>query len=57
MKIIGEGRYRTDEQKKNSSINYALNLGCVHVLNLGCETVDEVEDLAARIKQADRKAA
>jgi aryl-alcohol dehydrogenase-like predicted oxidoreductase len=57
MKIIGEGRYRTDEEKKNASINYALNLGCVHVLNVGCETLDEVDDLATRIKQVEKKTA
>ncbi|MBI4662598.1 MAG: aldo/keto reductase [Verrucomicrobia bacterium] len=57
MKIIGEGTFRNDEEKKNHSIGYALNLGCVHILNVGCESLAEVDDLAARIKQVERKAA
>lgn len=57
MKIIGEGRYRHDDAKKNASISFALNLGCVHVLNVGCESLDEVDDLAARIKQVEKKTA
>jgi len=57
MKIIGEGIFRNDEEKKNNSIGYVLGLGCVDVLNVGCETLAEVDDLAARIKLVERKAA
>ena len=57
MKIIGEGAFRNDEEKKNSSIRYALGLGCVDVLNVGCETLAEVDDLATRVKQVEKKAA
>jgi diketogulonate reductase-like aldo/keto reductase len=57
MKIIGEGRYRSDDAKKNASIRFALELGCVHVLNVGCESLEEVDDLAARIQQVEKKAA
>ena len=56
MKIIGEGRLRNDAEKRQASIKYALDLGCVDVLNVGCESVAEVEDLATRVKQVERPA-
>lgn len=54
---IGEGAFRNDEEKKNNSIRYPLGLGCVDVLNVGCETLAEMDDLAARVKQVERRAA
>jgi hypothetical protein len=56
MKIIGEGRLRNDEERKQASIKFALDLGCVDVLNVGCESVTEVDDLAANIKRVRRSA-
>jgi aryl-alcohol dehydrogenase-like predicted oxidoreductase len=56
MKIIGEGRLRNDEEKRSASIKYALTLGCVDVLNVGCESIAEVDDLAMRIRQVSRLA-
>jgi len=56
MKIIGEGRLRNDAEKRQASIKYALDLGCVDVLNVGCESAAEVDDLAARVKQVERPA-
>jgi len=56
MKIIGEGRLRDDPDKRQASIKFALELGCVDVLNVGCESIAEVEDLAASIKKVPRTA-
>jgi len=56
MKIIGEGRLRNDPERRQASIKFALELGCVDVLNVGCESIAEVEDLATRIKQVPRTA-
>jgi aryl-alcohol dehydrogenase-like predicted oxidoreductase len=56
MKIMGEGRLRNDDEKRDASVKFALNLGCVDVLNVGCESVAEVDDLAARVKRAERPA-
>jgi aryl-alcohol dehydrogenase-like predicted oxidoreductase len=51
MKIIGEGRLRNDDERKNQSIKYALNLGCVDILNVGFEKLEEVDDLAQRVRK------
>lgn len=53
MKIIGEGKLRNDEEKRQASIKYALNLGCVDVLNVGCETTAEIDDLASKVKAVE----
>ena len=49
MKIIGEGQFRSDGAKKDASIKFVLGLGCVDVLNVGCETPVEIDDIAARV--------
>ena len=51
MKIVGEGRLRNDDEKKNESIKYVLNLGCVDLLNVGFEKLEEVDDFASRVKK------
>ena len=48
MKIMGEGRLRTDDERRDASVRYALTLGCVDVLNVGCESLAEVTDAASR---------
>ncbi len=55
MKIIGEGRLRNDEEKRDASVKFALDLGCVDVLNVGCESIAEVDDLAARVRKVEQK--
>jgi aryl-alcohol dehydrogenase-like predicted oxidoreductase len=54
MKIMGEGRLRTDDERRDASVKYALTLGCVDVLNVGCENIAEVDDLAARVRRVER---
>ena len=45
MKIIGEGRFRNDADKKKASVEFALNGGCVDVLLVGCETLEELDEI------------
>ncbi|OHB64027.1 MAG: hypothetical protein A2Y76_03980 [Planctomycetes bacterium RBG_13_60_9] len=52
MKIIGEGDFRNSDEKRDESVRYVLNLGCVDAMVVGCETVEEVDDLAARVRKA-----
>lgn len=55
MKLIGEGMYRNDDEKRNRSLDYVLNLGYVDSLVVGCESVAELDDLAARIAGTSKK--
>jgi aryl-alcohol dehydrogenase-like predicted oxidoreductase len=51
MKIIGEGRLRNDEAKRDESVRFVLGLGCVDVLNVGFEKLEEVDDFADRVRK------
>lgn len=50
MKLVGEGRLRDDPEKRSESIRFVLGLGCVDVLNVGCESLAEIDDFAARVR-------
>ncbi len=54
MKIIGEGKLRNDPDKRQESVKYALSLGCVDVLNVGCESTAEVDDLTSKVEAVAR---
>ena len=51
MKIIGEGRLRNDDARRDESVRYALGLGCVHILNVGFEKAEEIDDFATRVRK------
>src|SRR5215472_5452923 len=55
MKLIGEGRLRNDEEKRSESARFVLGLGCVDVLNVGFEKVEEIDDFADRVRKVPRK--
>lgn len=56
MKIVGEGRLRNQPEQRTESVRYVLGLGCVDVLNVGCESTAEIDDLADRVKNVPRRA-
>jgi aryl-alcohol dehydrogenase-like predicted oxidoreductase len=56
MKIIGEGRLRNDDEKRDESVRYVLGLGCVDVLNVGFEKLSEVDDFETRVRKVPRTA-
>ena len=56
MKIIGEGRLRNDPERRAESVRYVLTLGCVDVLNVGCESTAELDDLAELVKRVPKPA-
>jgi len=56
MKIIGQGTFRDSDEKRDASVSYALNLGCVDSLLVGFETLAEIDDLAARVRKVQRPA-
>jgi aryl-alcohol dehydrogenase-like predicted oxidoreductase len=51
MKLIGEGRLRNDDARRDESVKFVLGLGCVDVLNVGFEKVEEIDDFAARVRK------
>ncbi len=51
MKIIGEGRLRNNDARRDESVKFVLGLGCVHILNVGFESVSEIDDFAARVRK------
>jgi aryl-alcohol dehydrogenase-like predicted oxidoreductase len=54
MKIIGEGKLRNDDEKKDASVRYAMKLGCVDILNVGFEQLEEIDDVAARVRKVEK---
>jgi aryl-alcohol dehydrogenase-like predicted oxidoreductase len=51
MKIMGEGRLSKDDARRDESVKFVLGLGCVHILNVGFESADQIDDLAARVRK------
>jgi aryl-alcohol dehydrogenase-like predicted oxidoreductase len=51
MKIVGEGKLRNEPAKLDESIRFVLQLGTVDILNVGCESLQDVDDFAARVKK------
>ncbi len=54
MKLIGEGQFRNSDEKRDESVKFALGLGCVNVLNVGFEKVEEIDDFAGRVRKVSR---
>lgn len=55
MKIIGAGKFRTSDLKRNNSIDFTLNLGCVDTMIVGFEKLEEVDDFAIRVQNTPRR--
>jgi aryl-alcohol dehydrogenase-like predicted oxidoreductase len=56
MKIIGEGKLRDDEEKKDQSIRYPWTQGLVDLVTVGFEKTAELDDFAVRLKQVPKTA-
>jgi aryl-alcohol dehydrogenase-like predicted oxidoreductase len=56
MKVMGEGKLRNDDEKRDQSVKYVLELGCVDILNVGFEKLEEVDDFDARVRKVKRAA-
>ncbi|MBA7712528.1 hypothetical protein ES703_121505 [subsurface metagenome] len=54
MKIIGEGSFRNSDEKRDNSVRYVLNVGCVDAMVVGFEKVEEIDDLAMRVRKVSR---
>lgn len=51
MKIIGEGAFRDDEEKRNQSVAYALTGGFVDTMIIGFEHLWEMDDFEKRVRR------
>jgi aryl-alcohol dehydrogenase-like predicted oxidoreductase len=51
MKIIGEGKFRNSDEKRNTSIKYAFESGCMDAMVVGFEKIEEIDDFAARVRK------
>jgi aryl-alcohol dehydrogenase-like predicted oxidoreductase len=55
MKIVGEGKLRNDPEKRQESIKFALQSGIVDMLNVGFESLAEIDDFAAMVRKVPRQ--
>lgn len=51
MKIMGEGKFRDSDEKRDESIRYVLDQRCVDAMVVGFEKVEEIDDFAARVRK------
>jgi hypothetical protein len=49
MKVLGEGTFRDSDEKRDNSIKYVLESGCVDAMVVGFEKIEEIDDFAARV--------
>ena len=56
MKILGEGTFRDSDEKRDKSIKYALQSGCMDAMVVGFEKINEIDDFAARVRKVPLKA-
>lgn len=51
MKVLGEGTFGDSDEKRDKSIKYVLESGCVDAMVVGFEKIDEIDDFAARVRK------
>jgi len=56
MKILGEGTFRDSDEKRDKSIKYALESGCMDAMVVGFEKINEIDDFVARVRKVPLKA-
>jgi aryl-alcohol dehydrogenase-like predicted oxidoreductase len=52
MKLIGEGAFSNDPEKRSESVRYVLGLGSANAMVVGFEKIEEIDDFAARVAAA-----
>jgi len=51
MKVIGEGTFGNDGEKKDQSIKYVLQGGFIDAITIGFEKVEHIDDFTARARK------
>lgn len=54
MKLIGNGKFKNDEEKIVNSLNYVLNLDIVDMIIVGFETPEQIVNYIARVRNASK---
>lgn len=52
MKLIGNGNFRNDPEKIDSSLKYVLNLGTIDMIIVGFELPEQIDNYIERVKNA-----
>ena len=52
MKLIGNGKFKNDEEKIVNSLNYVLDLDIVDMIIVGFETQEQIVNYIARVRNA-----
>ena len=55
MKLIGNGHFRNDPQKIDSSLDFVLNSGAADMIIVGFEQPEQIDNYTGRIKSTVRK--
>lgn len=55
MKLIGNGKFRNDSDKIDSSLKYVMGLGSVDMIIVGFEQPEQIDNYIARIEKATAK--
>lgn len=50
MKLIGNGKFRDDPEKINTSVKFTLGLGTVDLIIIGFEKPEQIDDYMSRMK-------
>jgi len=53
IKVMGEGVFGESGERRDSSIRYVLESGCVDAVVVGFEKIAEVDDFAARVRKVE----
>ena len=51
MKVLGEGELANNEEQKDNSFRYVLQLGAVDVMTVGMDKISDIEDTESRIRK------
>lgn len=55
MKLVGDGKLRSDSQKIDDSLRFVLGLGCVDVMIVGFEEPDQIDNYITRVEKSLRE--
>ncbi|MHB1034285.1 MAG: hypothetical protein ACYC0Y_06525, partial [Pirellulales bacterium] len=52
MKVLGEGRFATDDEKSENSVRWIMGLGSVDTMIVGFEKPEQIDIFKARVRRA-----